>query len=82
MPAYQIAIEMLDDLKRDYRYQSGHWFYRSANRWRTAAPPRLVIWQAMTQRQRLGVQPSTALANDIQTCLETVFENRRQPAAV
>ena len=48
MPAYEIAIEMLDDLKRDYRYQAGHWFYRSANRWRTAAPPRLVIWQAMT----------------------------------
>ena len=81
MPAYEIAIEMVDDLKRDYRYQGGQWFYRNMNRWRTAAPPRLVIWQAMTQRKRLGVNPSTDLANDIQTCLERVFEKRRKPAA-
>lgn len=81
MPAYEIAIEMVDDLKKDYRYQGGQWFYRSTNRWRCATPPRLTIWQAMMERKRLGVNPSTDLANDIQKCLEAVLENRRKPVA-
>ena len=79
MQAEEIAAQLADDVKKIYQYQYGRWFYRHMNKWQTATAPRLIIWQAMVARKRAGVVPSTALADEIQRCLELRFEKRYTP---
>ena len=78
MQAYEIAIQLIDEVKPLYQYRSGRWLFRHSNQWHYSSAPRLMIWQAMVSRKRLGVVASSALADEIQHSLEVVFEKQHR----
>ena len=78
MPAHEIAIQLIEEVKPLYQYQHGRWLYRNSNQWRYTSAPRLIIWQAMASRKHAGVVPSRTLADEIQHCLEIVFETQQR----
>ena len=78
MQAQEIAIQLIDEVKPLYQYQHGRWLYRHSNQWRYTSAPRLMIWQAMASRKHNGVIPSPTLADEIQHCLEIVFEQQHK----
>ena len=77
MQAHEIALQLIDDLKQLYQYRDGQWLLRYGNQWRCTNEPRLMIWQAMASRKHVGVVPSPTLADEIQRCLEIVFERQQ-----
>ena len=78
MQAHEIAVQLIEDVKPLYQYRHGRWLIRHSNRWRYTSAPRLMIWQAMASRKHNGVVPSPTLADEIQHCLELVFENQQR----
>jgi hypothetical protein len=82
MRAEEIALQLADDVKKFYHFRDGRWLFRNMNKWQHATPPRLMIWQAMAAHKRAGVVPSPDLADEIQRCLERVFEKRRESVRV
>ena len=78
MQAQEIALQLIDDVKPLYQYRHGRWLIRQSNQWRYTNAPRLLIWQAMACRKHNGVVPSPTLADEIQRCLEVVFEKQQR----
>ena len=78
MHAHEIAVQMIEEVKPLYQYRHGRWLYRNSNQWRYTGAPRLIIWQAMASRKHAGVVPSPTLADEIQHCLEIVFETQQR----
>ena len=78
MQAHEIAIQLVEEVKPLYQYRHGRWLLRHSNQWRYTNAPRLIIWQAMASRKHIGVVPSPTLADEIQRCLEIVFERQQR----
>jgi hypothetical protein len=78
MQAQEIALQLIEEVKPLYQYHHGQWLLRYGNQWRCTNAPRLIIWQAMGSRKHLGVEPSPTLADEIQRCLEIIFEHQRR----